>query len=73
MERGEPDAPVQAHQQVVSRGLVLPVAEHAVAPGPLVLTVETGEPRVPGDACAEPDTLSFGWFDYEGFSPSPTG
>ncbi|WP_433432778.1 glycoside hydrolase family 43 protein [Nonomuraea sp. CA-141351] len=36
------------------------VAEHAVTPAPMVLTVETGEPRVPGDACAEPDTLSFG-------------
>ncbi|WP_246147714.1 glycoside hydrolase family 43 protein [Nonomuraea turkmeniaca] len=36
------------------------VAEHPFPAGPLVLTVQTGGPRVPGEARAEPDTLSFG-------------
>ncbi|WP_241563964.1 glycoside hydrolase family 43 protein [Nonomuraea polychroma] len=48
--------------QVIARigSLRTVVAEHPVPAGPLVLTVQTGGPRVPGDACAEPDTLSFG-------------
>ncbi|MFG6202352.1 glycoside hydrolase family 43 protein [Nonomuraea sp. JJY05] len=52
--------------RVIARiGSVLTVvAEQVVPAGPMVLSVQTGEPRRPGDPCSGPDTLAFG---IEGF------